>query len=366
MSATDTGHAMQMSNPQQLIRPDILALKAYHVQPAANMVKLDAMENPFALPPALCDELGDTLGKLPVNRYPDASYATLKACLRKAFGLPDGMRLLLGNGSDEIIQILAMAVAKPGAAILSVEPSFVMYRMIATFCNMRYVGVPLKADFTLDINATLAAIEREQPALVFLAYPNNPTGNHFEPAEIERIIRATPGLVVIDEAYQAFARDSFLPRLAEFDNVLVMRTVSKLGLAGLRLGYLVGAPQWLDELEKLRLPYNINVLTQHAAETVLGHIDVLNEQTQVLREERAKLFTALTTLPYIETFPSDANFILVRVPDANAVNARLREQGILIKNLDAAHPSLKNCLRLTVGAPEENQMLFEALKSALI
>ena len=355
-----------MIKPDQLIRPEILALNAYHVPPAQGMVKLDAMENPYRLPQALRTELGAGLGEVAINRYPDAGSAGVKQALRSSMGIAADMEILLGNGSDELIQILAMAVAKPGSCIVSVEPSFVMYKMIATFCNMRYVGVPLHAeDFSLDIDALLATIEREQPALVFLAYPNNPTGNHFDAAAIERVLRAAPGLVVIDEAYHAFARDSFLPRLGEFSNLLVMRTLSKLGLAGLRLGFLVGTADWIDQLEKLRLPYNINVLTQYATEQALQHIDVLNQQTAAIRATRSELFAALQTMPGCQPFASDANFILARVADAPALHAGLKARNILIKNLHGTHPLLNHCLRFTVGSPEENTALLQALRAEL-
>jgi histidinol-phosphate aminotransferase len=276
-----------MSTPQQLIRPEILALHAYHVPPAQGMIKLDAMENPYPLPADLRQRLGEALGNAAINRYPDASSATIKQRLRSTMGIAEDQDILLGNGSDELIQILAMALAKPGAKIVSVEPSFVMYKMIAAFCGMQYIGVPLRAeDFSLDIEALLATIEREQPALVFLAYPNNPTGNHFAASDIERVLQAAPGVVVVDEAYHAFARDSFLPRLPQHHNLLVMRTLSKLGLAGLRLGFLVGHPDWVQQLEKLRLPYNINALTQVATDLVLQHIEVLNQQTAEIRATR--------------------------------------------------------------------------------
>jgi histidinol-phosphate aminotransferase len=352
--------------PEQLIRPEILALSAYHVADAAGMVKLDAMENPYRLPEELRAELAGTLGEAPINRYPDPRAPALKARLSTAFGIPDDLGILLGNGSDEIIQILAMALAKPGAVLLSVEPSFVMYRMIAGFCGMRYVGVPLKDDFSLDEDALLGAIETHRPALVFLAYPNNPTGNVFERAVVDKLIRAAPGLVVVDEAYHAFAGGlSYLDELRRHDNLLLMRTVSKLGLAGLRLGYMVGAPRWLDEFDKLRLPYNINVLTQLAAQRALSHLDTLTAQAGAIVAERGWLAEALARLPGIKVFPSQANFLLFRVADAAKVFAGLKARGVLIKNLHGAHPSLANCLRVTIGAPEENVAFLTALGAEL-
>jgi histidinol-phosphate aminotransferase len=273
--------------------------------------------------------------------------------------------VLLGNGSDEIIQLLALAVAKPGAVLLSVEPSFVMYRMIASFVGMRYVGVPLADDFSLDLDATLVAIEREKPALVFLAYPNNPTGNLFDAEAVRRIIQAAPGLVVVDEAYYAFAGDSFIPRLAQYPNLLVMRTLSKSGLAGLRLGLLAGRDAWLTHVDKVRLPYNINVLTQLVAEQVMRHEALLAQQAAAIRAERTRLFAELGHMPGVRPFPSDANFILFRTAAAEQVFNDLKRQGVLIKNLHGSHPALADCLRVTVGTPAENDRFLGALGSAL-
>ena len=352
--------------PEQLIRPEILALSAYHVADAAGLVKLDAMENPYRLPDGLRGELGGLLGEAAINRYPDPRAPGVQQALRGAFGIGPEYDILLGNGSDELIQILAMALARPGATLLAVEPSFVMYRMIAGFAGLRYVGVPLKPDFSLDEAAMLEAVEREEPALTFLAYPNNPTGNAFDRGAMERIIAASPGLVVVDEAYHAFAGGrTFLDALARFDNLLLMRTVSKLGLAGLRLGYLVGRPAWIGELDKIRLPYNVNVLTQVAAGLALSHVAVLEAQAATLVGERGKLFQALLALPGVEAFESQANFILLRVARASQVFAGLKARGVLIKCLDGGHPLLQDCLRVTVGAPNENEAFLAALAAEL-
>jgi histidinol-phosphate aminotransferase len=351
--------------PESLIRPEIQALHAYHVPPAAGMVKLDAMENPHLLPPDLRDEIARLVADAAINRYPDAGAQQLKAGIGKVVGLPAGMEVLLGNGSDEIIQLLAMAVAKPGAVLMSVEPSFVMYKMIATFVGMKYVGVPLDENFSLDLNAMLGAIEREQPALVFLAYPNNPTGNLFDAYAVKRIIEAAPGLVVIDEAYYAFASDSFIPQLAHYDNLLVMRTFSKLGMAGLRLGFLAGSAAWLSQLEKLRLPYNVGVLPQLVAAKLLEHHDVLLAQAESIKQERARLLAALNATKGVRTYSSQANFILFRVAKATQVFEGLKQRNVLIKNLNGGHPALADCLRVTVGTQEENERFITALKESL-
>ena len=344
------------------VRPEIRAISAYHVAPASGMIKLDAMENPYRLPEPLRAELGRALAEVALNRYPDASGAVVKSALRRTLHIADRHGLILGNGSDELIQIVATTLAKPGATMLAVEPSFVMYKANAMLSQMRYVGVPLRNDFSLDTEAVLAAVAREQPALVFLAYPNNPTGNLFPLADVERIVAAAPGLVVIDEAYHPFARVSFADRLDAHPNAIVMRTLSKLGLAGIRLGYAFGDPAWIDELDKTRPPYNLNSLTQAAALAVLAHADVLAAQAAELREQRERISSELATLPGCTVYPSAANFVLVRVTDANAAFAHLRAQGILIKNLHGWHPLLANCLRLSVGTPDENAAMLAALR----
>lgn len=351
--------------PEHLIRDDILRLAAYHVPDSTGYVKLDAMENPYRLPQALRAALGEIAAEASLNRYPDPAARALKARLRAVMGVPDGMELLLGNGSDELIQIVAMALARPGAVMLGVEPSFVMYRMIAAFCGLRYEAVALREDFTLDVDACLDAIARQRPTVTFIAYPNNPTGNLFDREGVSRMIEASPGLVVVDEAYYAFADASFLPRLADYPNLLLMRTVSKLGLAGLRLGFIVGRPEWLAELDKVRLPYNINILTQGFAERVLGEPRVLEDQAAAIRAERGRLALALARLPRVQVFPSSANFILFRVPRATDVFAALKERRVLVKNLAGAHALLADCLRVTVGTPVENDQFLQALGASL-
>lgn len=352
-------------DPDQIIRSEILALTAYHVPPATGMVKLDAMENPYTLPSELRQEIARLTAEAPVNRYPDAGATLLKTALRETLHIPDEMAIMLGNGSDEIIQIIAMAAAKPGAVLMSVEPAFAMFRMIAAFANISYVGVPLESDFSLDQDKMLAAIAKHQPAVIFLAYPNNPTGNLFDAEVILRIIEATPGIVIIDEAYHAFADASLMDKLTHYPNLLLMRTLSKLGLAGLRLGLLIGRQEWLTQLEKLRLPYNVGIITQLVGREVLRHSDILLAQANAIKSERAKMNDELAVLDGIEVFHSDANFILFRVTDATRIFQELKQNGILIKNLDGTHPLLVNCLRVTVGTPDENSQFIRMLHTIL-
>jgi len=349
-----------------LVRDDIRAMTAYHVAPAAGLVKLDAMENPYRLPPELAREMGERLAAVAVNRYPDPTHAALKARLREAMAIPDSLEVVLGNGSDEILQIVTVALARPGAAVLSLEPSFAVYKLAATAAGMRYAGVALREDFTLDEPAVMAALERERPALVWIAYPNNPTGNLFPREAILRIVERAPGLVAVDEAYYAFSGGAtLLPEVGRHPNLLLVRTVSKLGLAGLRLGLAVAPRDWAHELEKLRMPYNVNVLSAAAADLLLAQRGVLEAQTRAIVAERTRLGEALDAMPAVRRFPSAANFVLVRVPDAAGTYGRLRERGILVRTLHGTHPLLTNCLRLTVGTPDENTRMLEALAPAV-
>ena len=351
--------------PERLCREEVLALHAYHVPPGTNMVKLDAMENPYPLPPQLREEIASLVADAAINRYPDAGAQRLKEKIRTVSGLAQGVELLLGNGSDEIIQLLTLALAKPGATLLSVEPSFVMYKIIAAFAGMTYIGVPLTEDFALDLHRMLHAIQHHQPALIFLAYPNNPSGNLFAMEDIEQIILATSGLVVVDEAYYAFASANFLPLLERYPNLLVMRTFSKLGMAGLRLGFLAGSPAWLAQLEKLRLPYNIGVLTQLVAEKLLQHHDVLLQQAEQIKQDRTWLYERLVGTVDVRAYPSEANFILFHVAHAAKVFEGLKQRGVLIKNMNGAHTTLADCLRVTVGTPEQNGRFMVALQESI-
>jgi len=346
-----------------VVRPEVRALSAYAVARADGMIKLDAMENPFTLPAELRARIASAVKDVPVNRYPDGGAHAVKAALRETLSLPASLGLVLGNGSDELIQIITSALARPGATMLAAEPSFVMYRLNALYAGMRFVGVPLAADFALDADAMLEAIEREQPALVFIAYPNNPTGNLFDAGDLADIVRRAPGLVVIDEAYYAFADASFLPRVGDFPNLVLLRTVSKIGMAGLRLGYAVAASEWTAELDKVRAPYNLNALTQAVAPLLLAERTLLAEQAATLKAERARLAAALAALPGVEPYPSQANFVLARVPDAPRWFEALRQAGILVKNLHGSHPLLEHCLRITVGSPAENDALLGALSA---
>ena len=355
-----------------VIREDVRAMRAYAVPDAAGFVKLDAMENPYALPAELREQLGRRLAELAINRYPMPRADALRATIRRVMQVPDGCDVILGNGSDELIALACAAVARDGACVLSPVPGFAMFELSARIARLEHVAVPLRSDFSLDREATIAAMRTHRPALAFIAYPNNPTGNLFARADVEAIViasRETNTLVIVDEAYHAFASDSFMPDLPHHDHLLVLRTVSKSGLAGARLGYLAGAPQWLCEIDKIRPPYNINVFTQCAVQFALEHHDVLDAQAAILRGEREKLFDALQAIDGITPFRSDANFILFRVESGDATAAAqvfeaLRRRRVLVKDLSRM-PLCANALRVTVSTPEENALFLDALASAL-
>ncbi len=363
---------MSTPNPLQNIRQDIQSMHAYAIQDSTGMVKLDAMESPFALPPELQKALGERLGAVAINRYPGARIEDLKQALSRYVDLPEACALMLGNGSDELISLLAMGCDMPGASILAPLPGFVMYAMSAQLQGLAFHGVPLTADFELDEVAMCVAMRDHKPAITYLAYPNNPTANLWDAAVIRRLIAEAAsfgGLVVMDEAYQPFSSHSWLDEIranpAANANVLLMRTLSKFGLAGVRLGYMLGPQALVHEIDKLRPPYNVSVLNAECALFALEHADVFARQAATIRAERERLIAALAVMPGVKPFPSQANMVLVRVPDAQQVFEGLKARGVLVKNVSKMHPLLAHCLRLTVGTSDENTQMIAALQSSL-
>jgi histidinol-phosphate aminotransferase len=360
MSATTLQERMK-----KVLRQDVQSMHGYAVQPSAGMVKLDTMENPFRLPEALRHALGERLAQVALNRYPAERGNVLREALAAHARMPEGCDIMLGNGSDELITMLSMACDVPGSVILAPVPGFVMYEMSAKQMGIRFVGVPTTADFELDLPAMLAAIEAHQPALIYIAYPNNPTANLWNDEAIDTIIDAAPGLVVMDEAYQPFASRDSMARLKRHEHVLLMRTMSKFGLAGVRIGYLIARRALIAEVDKLRPPFNISVVNCETALFALEHADEYARQAGVIRSERGLLQAKLRELPGVHPFPSDANMILARVPDAKRAFEGMRARGVLIKNISSSHPTLANCVRITVGLPEENAKMLDALKASL-
>ncbi|MBC7916961.1 MAG: histidinol-phosphate transaminase [Rhodoferax sp.] len=367
---------------QRRIRQDVQSMHAYAIQESTGMVKLDAMENPHRLPPALQEALGQRLGALALNRYPDGRVNDLRDALTAYIDMPAGLGLMLGNGSDELISLLAMACDVPAAAgsakpvVLAPLPGFVMYAMSAALQGLDFVGVPLTADFALDTEAMLQAIAKHQPALVYLAYPNNPTANLWNETDMASVVQAAGeagSIVVMDEAYQPFSSRTWLDQIRANpqanQHVLLMRTLSKFGLAGVRLGYMVGAKELIDQVNKVRPPYNISVLNYECALFALEHADVFAAQAAELRDQRDRLQKAFAAMPGVHAFESDANMILVRFEGdgdrAQAVFNGLKQRGVLVKNVSKMHPLLANCLRMTVGTADENSLLLKALEESL-
>ncbi len=352
---------------RRVVRPDVLAMAAYTVQDASGLLKMDAMENPHRLPQALQDELGRRLGSVALNRYPGPQLEKLRTALQAHGDVPPGCALMMGNGSDELISLLAMACSKPGASVLAPEPGFVMYGMSARLQGLAYHGVPLRDDFELDEIAMLEAMRRQHPTIVYLACPNNPTANCWNEAVMERIIVAAPGLVVVDEAYQPFAQRSFMARLPRHPNLLVMRTMSKFGLAGVRIGFLAGCSELVAQIDKVRPPYNISALNAECCLFALEHADEFALQAQDIITQREILLRRLGAMAGLQTFRSDANMVLVRVPagSASRVFAGMKAAGVLVKNVSGMHAVLRDCLRLTVGTGAENETMLQALKESL-
>lgn len=355
-----------MKSVRHLIRDDIRAMSAYQIADIpSGFIKLDAMESPshpFEGHGVLMQELQAQLASAPIHLYPDPAKSGLQEALRAAFDIPDCAALALGNGSDELIQFVTMLTAKSGAAMLAAEPSFVMYRHNAALYGMDYVGVPLNGDFTLNLPAFLEAVKTRRPALTFIAYPNNPTGVCFARGEVEAVISSSDGIVVVDEAYGAFNGDSFLGQAGRIPNLIVLRTLSKIGFAGLRIGYAAGCPEVIGELQKILPPYNMNQLSLNTAKFALRHYGIISANIGSLKNERERMMAELGGIPQIKAFPSQANFITIRVPDADLLFDTLKQNRILVKKLHGAHPLLEHCLRITVGSPAQNDAVLDVIR----
>ena len=344
-------------------------LVPYNVEDPGDLVKLDAMENPYSIPAELRERWNDVLINVEPNRYPDAAAADLKRSLLASHQLPIDVHVTLGNGSDELIHLLCLAFARgKNACVLCPEPTFVVYGITAHALGMNYIGVPLNAsDFALNLDAMLETIDKHEPAIVFLASPNNPTANRLDEGTLEVICKRAPGLVVLDEAYFRFVGHTRVAETLVIENLVILQTLSKIGLAGLRVGALFGAEPWIDVVDRLRMPYNISSLSQAGAKFAIEHESAFQKQIDAIISERETVFEALKRLDGVTPWPSETNFILFRTPGGRGKHLfeSLKQRRVLVKNLSGGHPLLEDCLRATVGTPEENRMFLGALEESL-
>lgn len=343
-------------NINKLIRPNIVSLSAYQAKEIPCKVKLDANESPFGF--TITKEITQSIQ---TNRYPDPEAKALKKAIAKELKIrPEN--ILQGNGSDELIYYL---ITTFGGPVLYPVPTFSMYGIIAHALGEKSIAVPLDHAFDLDLNKILMEIRKNKPKLIFLSSPNNPTGNCFSADRILKIIEAVTGkaLVVVDEAYQPFASDrGFMPMLRDYDHLVIMRTLSKTGLAGLRVGFLIAHEEIIREVNKVRLPFNLNSLSQAVALEAMKNKTLLKRNIQLIISEREKLFRGLFRIKGIMPYPSEANFILFRVAEPDRVYENLLKRGVLVRNMKGV---VAGCLRVTVGTPEENRMFIKRLKSVL-
>jgi histidinol-phosphate aminotransferase len=338
---------------KKFTRPNIVSLKAYEAKEIPCRVKLDANESPYDFRNAY-----KILRNVKTNRYPDPKAEALRKLVAKELKIMPG-NILQGNGSDELIYYL---ITTFGGPVLYPVPTFSMYGIISQALGENRVEVSLDSEFDLDLKNMLFAIRREKPKIIFLSSPNNPTGNCYSSDRILKIIEsvASRSLVVVDEAYQPFASESgFIPMLGDYDNLIIMRTLSKIGLAGLRVGLLIAREEIINEVNKVRLPFNLNALSQAIAVEAIKQKNVLKQHIKMIISEREKLFRELRRMPDVKPFPSEANFILFAVKDPDRVYKELLKKSILVRNMKGV---VDSCLRVTIGTPEENRKFLAALK----
>ena len=353
-------------NIMNFFRNDISNLSEYKIFNSDGMVKLDAMENPYDLNIQF-EIKGLSSGAVSLNRYPDADCQVLKNKLHNKYKLDNKYDLIIGNGSDELIQLICLAFLKKENVVLCPAPSFSMYKKISQVLDLKFEEVSLKEDFSLDIELMLKKIEEFDPAIIFLAFPNNPTGNLWDKNDIDLIIKKANGVVVIDEAYGSFSEESFVGEMGNYENLLIMKTVSKIGLAGIRVGYLIGEDYIIKNINKLRLPFNINTLSQKISEFSVENNNYLENQTNNIMKLRELLISKMECIDEIKVYESKTNFILFKVLSGTAddIFKSLISEKILIKNM-ANTPGLENCLRVTVGSEKENNLFIQSLKNSII
>jgi len=345
-----------------LVRPDLADLEPYVVRDVPHRVKMDANENPFDMPDQIRELIAEESRKHPFNRYPDPAALALRESLAAELNL-NVSQLAVGNGSDELISYIIAAFGGSGATVIFPSPTFSMYGILAKLWGAEAVGVPLSHGFDILPDEIISAAKANDRNIVFISYPNNPTGNCFSHQAVLAIIGNSNAIVVMDEAYYEFSGKTFLPLLEDHGNLILLRTFSKaFGLAGLRVGYMIARSDIIHEIMKVKLVYNINSLSQKIALILLEHRNEIAPYIEKILQERERLAQQLGSLDGIVPFPSDANFILFRAePDAEIIFSKLLQKGILIRNLNEPGP-LRNCLRVTVGKPEENDAFLDVLR----
>lgn len=345
------------------VKEGIRNLRAYSVPHYSTTVRLDGNESPFSLPPEVREEVERALKGVEINRYPDPGAESLREKISRASNFPlEG--ILLGNGSDELIGMLITTFSGGTGRVLYPVPTFSMYGISGRALGMETLEVELNDDFDIDIEAAIGMIEENDPDLIFLASPNNPTGNMFSADKIGEIISQSRGVVVVDEAYSDFSGHTFLPLIEDHGNLVILRTLSKVGFAGIRLGILYARGDLVREINKVRYPYNINSLSQAVAGVVLENHEFVNENIQLIVRERERVYKSMSDMRGVEPYHSDANFILFKVSEADSIFKALIERDILIRNFNKPG-RLENCMRVTIGTPEENDCFLRALGEIL-
>ena len=355
------------------VKKSVQELKPYHVENISCRVKLDAMESPYPLSEYLMKKVIEGIGRIKINRYPDPQASRLKSIISSQTGI-SADSIIIGNGCDELIQMILTVFGEEGDKVLFPAPTFSMYGIIAKSLSLKTEVILLGEDWELPLDKFLHEIERIKPKVIFISYPNNPTGNCFDKKSILKILQKAKGIVVIDEAYNDFSKKTFLSYLKEFKNLIILRTLSKIGMAGLRVGYLMADKEICRELNKVRLPYNSNSVSQEIASIILKNRAEIQKQIEDIMLERDRLTERLKEIKGIKPYPSETNFILFKlvvsesnltVRNGKDMFLRLANSGILVRNF-GSDSYLKDCLRVTVGTHEENNEFLDVIQKSMV
>jgi histidinol-phosphate aminotransferase len=352
---------MNVNDALACISPNIRGLSAYHLEPEEVAVKLNQNENPFDWPAEIKDEIAEFCRTRPWNRYPDFIPQDLKRALARYAGV-SAEQIIAGNGSNEMLLVLLLTFGATARSVVICQPCFTVYSLLCRGMGLAEKTVFLESDLQFNAAAIRSTVQQNPGSLLILNSPNNPVGCALGEADLRSILDVHTGICVLDQAYVEFGAYNALPLLAEFPNLIITRTFSKaFGGAGLRLGYMIGAPEVIGQINKIKLPYNINFFSSQVAITLLDNLAIVDERLRLIVSERKRVVAALKTISAITTYPTTANFVLIRTPAAARLFAELKTRGILVRDV-SRYPMLDNCLRLSIGAPHENDLLLEQIR----
>ncbi len=345
---------------EKMIKEPIKGMKAYQVDNSKYDIKIDANESNTNIFQEIMPEIWENVMKEDINRYPDSEASELRKAISGFIGVPTE-KILCGNGSDEFIKMIIDGFVNPGEVVLSHSPTFGMYGISTRVSGGTYAEIETDEAFSIDIDALITKARELKPKLIFLCNPNNPTGNILEKSQVRRVLRETEAILILDEAYIEFAGESMVDEIGDWENLVIMRTLSKaFGLAGLRLGYIIADGPIMEVVRAIKPPYNLNRISQRFATEVLVHASYINKNIEAIKDERERMLGELVKIDELKVFPTKSNFILIRTVEAENLDKAFKDESILVRKYSGGR--LENCLRISIGLQSENEAVMAVIR----